>query len=248
MKINKFIKSAAKECSRSKIMQSMKMTNITREQFLFYLRQESCVGSDFNKILTIAIEKAKEIGDKELTKVLSDNLNDEKGIDKYGNYNPLMVHELWKKKYYLALDILPDMIESEKPISGTIKYNNTMILLEKTENIFVILGGLMFIEFFTPIEFFNIKKSRDFLFPKIFVITEQDSHKQLQNKLVARIWIDDHIIHDAQKHYLDLLKSAFKYEKNVDVMKEISKGNTLMKEGILAFHKDVEAVYEKAKI
>ena len=59
------------------------------------------------------------------------------------------------------------------------------------------------------------------------------------------MWIDDHIIHDAQKHYPDLLKSASKYEKNVDAMKEIYKGITLMKEGILAFHKNLEVVYEK---
>jgi hypothetical protein len=183
----------------------------------------------------MGIEKAREIGDEELAKAFFDNRNDERGIDEQGNYNPLMSHKLWREKYYSELGISPVIIESEKPTRGTVQYNNTMILLEKAKNIFALVGGFMFLEMFTSIEFYSIKKSRDFIFPEKFVISEQDSPEQRENKLSARIWIDDHIIHDGQKHYTDLLKSVLKYEKNVDEMKEIDKSITLIKEGRLAF-------------
>lgn len=147
---------------------------------------------------------------KEIDKALLENIQDETGITQRG-YSEELDHTTWRKNYLRALGI---DVSEKKPIDATIAYNDALKTIMETKDYHHMVGALTFLEGQIPAEFNYIAERRDVLFPDEFVFQENDLTSVKRKKLYARRYIDDHIVHDAQSHFPDLLEPILELPKD----------------------------------
>ena len=70
------------------------------------------------------------------------------------------------------------------------------------------------IEGTTPYVYTQLKIARDRVFAESFHADTEDTER-------ARIYIDEHIVHDAQEHYPDMLKALRPYERQSEGYQEV---------------------------
>jgi len=228
MSLKKYVFGRTRSLVKSnQVIRRLSRKGLSREQYLLFAAQRGSIATNFNSLLDRGVELAKQIGDSKLEDALQSNLNDELGYNSEGRINPDLAHKKWKIDYLAALGIAADH-PNFKPLKATKSHVDTFLALEEGGNVFNIAGALLYSENIIPVEYRAATNSRDYLFPEIFCITDRDSDVQVLNKEKARRYMDDHILHDAQSHFPDLLRALETYESDVDVFQDIKKGVDLV--------------------
>lgn len=177
--------------------------------------QRALAAVPFEELLKAGIQKAET--HPQIQRALQQNLNDEIGVTASGQVANELSHATWRKDFYTALGISEDELMSAAPHPATTEYFNRLREVEN-ENCFVISGAILAFEFSIPLEFKKMQTGRNKTFPEIFVAADSDSPEVRESKLRACKYIDDHIVHDAQAHYPDLLKAI---EASIDTEEQL---------------------------
>lgn len=200
--------------AKNPMLQKMKTADLTRKEFLFTLAQNSLFLPNFQNMLLVNIAQFRKMADWQLAETIESNLRDERGENQVGSININEAHETWHRDFLNALGMTNNQIDSSPILPTTREANERMLALEKSRSALALAGGLLFIEGVIPLEFKSIKISMEKIFPYLFVITKNDSVDQQRKKQRALRYIDDHISHDGQRHFPDLLAALQKYESN----------------------------------
>lgn len=240
MSLKKLLHDTSKNIYSSHLMFLLRECKINQEQFKFFTIQRISIAYNFESLLISCLEEANNIGDRELELALRRNLADEYGEDAEGNVNPQMAHKHWRENYLSALNIHAESVDLASLLPETIMHSNTMLDLAKRNDVFLIAGALLASEIIIPIEYRNVRASRDYLFPEKFVTQSSDSVETKEAKFQASLYINDHIIHDAKSHYPELLNALIKYENDEDKMLRITQGINLIKAARETFYDGVE--------
>lgn len=206
------------------VLDAIEAGALTQNEWLEFAKQRYLAARQFEALLKVGIQKAKEAGDEELVEALASNLRDEEGRDKTGNPLPTGSHEKWRQDFYNALGLDGHALSSAEPFEGTKQYDATLRELIETGNIFTVAGALLLQEYSIPEEFKRIRIGRDLTFPDKFVLQPTDQHKIRRQKGFARLYIDHHIAHDATSHYPELERAIIKYASNPDTLVKLFEG------------------------
>lgn len=174
---------------------------LTRERWKQFSVERYAAASDFVELLKIGIKTATERGDTDLARTLQANLNDELGIDAEGVQHVEANHETWRKNFYRAIGVQDAALEEHKAhteawLLGTRRYHEAVKILIAEGNALAIAGALFALEATIPTEFQKILAGCDSQFPNL---TDDE-----------RLYLDNHIKHDAASHYPDLQKALAK--------------------------------------
>ena len=144
-----------------------------------------------------------------------------------------------RENFLRALDITPEMIKQVEPLPATKRFLMAIDQLIIQNKPFVILGAILMTRRLIPLEFRALQISRDFLFPNRFIISKADSKEVVLRKQQACQYIDDHIMHDANEHYSDLLKSIEERGFSFSEWNDILKGIHIIKEYRNRFYNNI---------
>ncbi|MBV8124435.1 MAG: hypothetical protein JOY60_16155 [Burkholderiaceae bacterium] len=241
-----YVISGCKEVVRENpVVLALQRKSYDRAQYKLYAAQRAYVATNFIRLLKKGQGLAFEFGDVELAGVLQSNLNDEQGIGPDGQYDHALSHLNWKIDYLRALGLEADVPEFPL-LPGTQRHVEAFLALEREGTLFSISGALLSLENIIPLEYRAASWSRDHLFPEIFNLGEADTPQVQQEKIRARKYMDDHIIHDAKYHFPLLLRALEKYEGNADLMREIHCGIDLVNHYRKQFYADLHVAMQLA--
>lgn len=157
-------------------------------------------------------------------------------MDAEGYEVPELSHGTWRKDFYAALGVDDAMLKTVFAKEETCEYSEVLRGLIRENDPVVMAGALMVLEGTIPREFARIKRGRDISFPDIFLDQTGDSEEMRKRKVRARLYIDDHIVHDAQSHYPDLLRVMEKYAASSEGRCRIEKGAVAIAEAKKRFY------------
>lgn len=198
--------------------------------------QRYLAAAPFEDLLKSGIAKAADQNANDLRQVLENNLNDELGRLPTGEIDSELAHSTWRKDFYETLGVSATDLATSAPTAGTTGYLAVMDEL-LASNVLKIAGALLTLEFTIPGEFQRIQNGRNKTFPERFLENKDDTSETAAHKARARLYIDDHISHDAKAHFPDLLDSI---EKLITAPENFS----LVKEGITAITKAKQTFYQ----
>lgn len=212
----RFLVDLAKEATReivqnNEVLDTVRRGELSPEQWQTFAEQRYLAAIPFEDLLRAGVEKAREMGDEELASTLEENLRDEMGIDENGVQNPEKSHTTWRRDFYKAIGVDEATLKQREQLTGTEEYSRTLQDLINKGDAVAIAGALLVLEASIPAEFKKIKDGRDKTFAETFVDQPNDSEEIKVAKAKARLYLDDHISHDAASHYPDLLKALGKY-------------------------------------
>lgn len=213
---------------------------LSKENWIKFGIQRYLAAIPFTYLLRSTIKKAKKANDHTLARAIQDNLNDELGIDQNGLKSKDASHETWRKNFYSAIGIDSTMLKKKKARKGTTTYNRTLRSIIKDGTLLESAGALLALEATFPIEFQKIKSGRDKTFPEKFIERVSDSKIEKERKKKARKYIDDHIMHDAKKHYPDILHALVDYASDPRSLSEIERGALKIAEARAIFYADLK--------
>lgn len=177
---------------------------LKKREFIEFISKRLNYSSYFEKLLITVLKESKKRNLIKLTNVLTDNLNDELGVVD-NKINLKLVHSYWRCNFLESLKI------------KTLKNDFFLSEFKKFENLdfYELLGVILYHEGTIPYEFNKIKIMRDKYFPN------------LEKK--AKLYLDDHISHDAQDHYPKLINSIENLNLNTTNKSKVLDGIRLMK-------------------
>lgn len=213
-----------------------------------FAQQRYLAALPFEELLSAGIERARASGDAELTETLEANLRDERGIDANGIARPEQAHETWRRDFYRALGVTDETLQSATPLPGTAEYARALQKLIEQGDALAIAGALLVLEGTIPVEFRKIAEGRDKTFPEIFVDQPDDSPETLERKTRARLYIDDHISHDASSHYPDLINALEKHAGQTETAGRIKYGADQIRRAKIAFYESADEIIAKSKL
>ncbi len=231
---------ATKEFVNNEVLDALKNGEFSSEQWQIFAEQRYLAALSFEKLLEAGISEAKRIGDKDLEKTLQSNLNDELGIDQNGERVPEKAHETWRKDFYEALGVSEKDLKKAESFDGTKSYSKILEELIRNGDSLEIAGALLMLEGSIPVEFHKIQEGRDRSFSDAFVEKPNDSEQVKERKAKARLYIDDHIAHDASSHYPDLIRTLEKYVFDPEAFERIKQGVEKIKTGKQNFYKGLQ--------
>ncbi len=196
---------------------------VDARQYKLYAAQRASVASNFVRLVVKAAGAARAIGDEALAAALEANADDELGRDSDGVVRQERNHRNWKVSYLRTLGI--DAEAPEFPLlPSTRAHADAFLELEAGGNMFRMAGALLSLENIIPLEYRAAIQSRDHLFPQLFCIAANDSAEGRRRKEAARQYLDDHVTHDANEHFPQLLAALEKYQDDAAAMAEICAG------------------------
>jgi len=224
MSLKQYVINANRSIVREdRFIKKLRTTDLTREQFRLFAAQRAYIATNFIKLLEKGVILAKHLEDEKLALTLQSNLNDELGLDEFGNRQVSLNHGQWKSDYLKALNIKTD--EENFPLLSCTKNSvESFIALEESENLYQIAGAILSLENIIPLEYRAAVVARDKLFPEVFCIgqTVTDAERVQQEKV--RRYMDDHIIHDSKSHFPELLEALAQHENNEEILEQIQLG------------------------
>lgn len=194
------------------------------EEWREFAVQRYLAALPFEDLLEGCKKAALEQGDSELAGVIDANLRDETGVNADGKEVPALSHGVWRKDFYSAMGIGEDMLDSASATEETRAYEQALRRLVGKSDPVIMAGALLVLEGTIPREFARIKRGRDISFPDIFLDQAGDSEETRKRKTRARLYIEDHIVHDAQSHYPDLLRAMERYAASSEGRRRIEEG------------------------
>ncbi len=226
--------SAREKMLKSTVLDKLEKGELSRDAWVIFAVQRYLAATHFEKLLVAGLSKA-EIGSL-LAKTLQANLDDETGRMADGTYDEEYSHTKWRKDFYSVIGVTDEIIQNTLPLEGTELYSKELEKLAQ-DDVLKIAGALLVLEFTIPNEFKKIQSGRDKTFAKEFVEAPDDSQEIKKQKAKSRLYIDDHIVHDARSHYPDLLRAVGSY-----LSSEIN--FLLIKEGIIQIANAKEMFYQ----
>lgn len=202
--------------------------------------QRSIAARLFEDLLKAAIQAGQRVEDKPLVQALQANLNDELGIDEQGAQHIEKAHHTWRKDFYRALGISELELETTEPSRGTKAYHRILQMLIASGDAYKMAGALLVWEGTIPHEFNKIKIGRDLTFKQIFVDAPGDTGALRDQKAKARLYIDDHITHDASSHFPMLFKALEPHTSSWGEMRRIKQGAKLIIKAKKAFYQSIK--------
>lgn len=190
----------------------------------------------FESLLEIAIAKATEAGDVAVAKALTDNQNNELGVQADGTTDTEMSHAAWRRDFYDALGITDVMLNRRVGSPSVKSYISIVRSIIATDEYLVMSGALLALERFFPIEFDMMKKGRDTVFTDVFMDQSTDDDATKATRARARLYLDDHIDHDANTHYPDLLAALQPHANNEADMARVIAGINAVENAKRAFY------------
>jgi Iron-containing redox enzyme len=224
MSLKNYVMNANKTVVRSDpVVLALLRKELNQQQYKLYAAQRAYVATNFIRLVDKAARLARELGDAELAGALQSNLNDEIGLAPDGKRHDALDHRLWKGNYLRAIDLQPD-VQDFPLLDATREHMQAFLDMEASGTVFSISGAILSLENIIPLEYRAAVSSRDHLFPEIFCMTADDCGEARTKKELARRYLDDHIAHDAQHHFPELLKALVKYESDPAAMAEMQAG------------------------
>lgn len=220
------------------VLNKIESGNLTPEGWRMFLAQISHAAHTFEDLLRTGKDKAAQQGILPLQVALESNLRDEAGENEQGNTIADRSHHEWRRAFYRLLGATDTFIADTTPLPGAIFYRQTLEELRQ-EHVLTIAGALLMLEFFIPHEFRKLQAGRNRTFAKEFTPYPTDSAATLREKQLGKLYLDDHIIHDAQSHYPDILKALLPYTGNEDTFNRIKKGVDMIVQAHLRFHNNL---------
>lgn len=174
----------------NRFLNRVEENNLMSDEWHTFAVQRYLSARPFDQLLEAGTRSAYHTGAVELESVIQRNVRDEQGIDEQGAVDETRAHATWRKEYYSAIGVSDqDLATAMHPAAK--QYADVLKALIHEADALKLAGVILALEAIIPREFAKIKVGRDKKFPHL-------SEK-------ARLYIDDHIIHDAQSHYPDLL-------------------------------------------
>lgn len=198
---------------------------LTQEQWIFFAKQRFLAAEAFETLLETGKAHADTANDILLAQVLEKNLNDERGIID-GTLQTERAHSTWRRDFYRAIGVSEQAVQTATPTVGTKAYIQTLTSLIQDADYLKIAGAVLAIEGSLSSEFQKLQAGRDKTFPNL--------------NAKARLYIDDHILHDASSHYPDLLKALDRYIESKDTAKRIHEGITQITNAKTSFYRALE--------
>ncbi len=208
-------------------------------QWRIFAEQRYVAARPFDALLLAGIQAVEKAHDIELQRALQANYHDEMGIDERGTEHPKHSHEQWRRDFYGALGIDDEAFSRAIPLEGTREYVAALEDLMREGDYLKTAGALLVLEATIPTEFKQVKRGRDAAFPDVFVDTNLDTDEDRLRKKRARMYIDDHILHDAASHYPNLLSALLKYEADPAAFDRIQTGATRVTEAKKKFYENL---------
>jgi hypothetical protein len=166
--------------------------SLTREQLQRFCVARFTASEDFERMLEAAMLLAEKEGKTELAIELSNNLRDERGLDREtGQPTQAGPHSQWRKDFMEALGIVST--------PGEKKYT-----INEGEDLAILSGMLLTAEFAIPPEYKRVMKCVQRHFPDSFSsdLEEEDPIKRKNSRYLL-----DHIEHDSGAHFPDLRRA-----------------------------------------
>jgi len=221
---------------KNNFLAKLETGKLTLTEWRGFAAQRYVVALPFEDLLKGCKESAESCGDLQLANVIAANLQDEMGIDAEGHYDPELSHGTWRKDFYAAISIEESQLVSAPVEAGTEFYKKALHRLVEHGDPVIMAGALLVLEGTIPREFARIKRGRDISFTEVFVDKDDDSEETRKKKAKARLYIDDHIIHDAKAHYPDLLDALSKYAMTAEGRNRIEQGAVTITEAKKRFY------------
>ncbi len=222
----------------TKILDSIESGEIGREGLKSFFIQQIVATRSFLSLFEILVEQKQF---PELQAAAASNLRDETGMDVEGNYHVELAHSTWRKNFYQHIGIAEERIDHAASTPGTKAYFDAIAELVSEGDIGKVAGALLFFEGIIPRQFNSFKKGRDTLFREECVDTDGDDAVQREAKQKARLYLDDHIVHDAQCHFPDLLNALVIATQSSETMLEkVKLGIALAKDARKKFYQGQE--------
>ncbi len=221
-------------------LDKVKNGELSIEQWKAFAVQRYLAANNFEALLEAAIYAANESGDQNLASTLQSNLNDEIGVNNDGSIDPDMAHSKWRENFYGAIGVDEEQMQT-KPLDSTKTYAEEVERLSN-EDLLKMVGAILFLEFSIPKEFGKLREGRDKTFPEKFVDVSGDNEATLETKGRARLYLDDHIVHDAQSHYPNLLNAIKPYLADSKKIAKIKEGIIRIVEAKKVFYDGLEKI------
>lgn len=194
---------AKTDISSSLILEAIEGGLVSQSQFRLFAGQRYLASQPFEELLVAGIKAAKREGDAALVLALQQNLDDERGLSTNGNFvGQGQSHEVWRQDFYGAIGLSYEELKTINPLAGTQAFIDKAKELITSGDSLKIGGGLLVLEGTIPLEFRRLQKGRDILFPNL-------SPK-------AKLYLDDHIYHDAEWHYPAMVSALQQYINKPD--------------------------------
>lgn len=247
MSIKTALTQATLELKASPLLVRLRAADLSRDQFRIVLAQKFFLAKNFDAFISSVLSKAKVAGANDLAHALEKNLRDERGYGPDGRIHSELAHRTWRDTFYKSLGLTPARLKNIAPLPGTHWHADVMNRLQDRASTFVQAGAFLMLERFIPLEYRAFQKSRDTLFPELFVINPLDLEAVKNKKVLACQYVDDHITHDAQEHFPELLKALAPYESDEVKLKEILLGVDLIVQARRRFYAGLEQVFTLEK-
>lgn len=195
-----------------------------REEWKRFAVQRYLAALPFERLLSACRDAASRIGDKALELAVVKNLQDETGENEVGEIKTENSHATWRRDFYTALGISDEDLDTSSSMAGTREYDAALNGIIESGDVLVMAGALLALEGTIPREFARMKRGRDALFSESFVEGEEDSEGTKMRKAKARLYLDDHILHDARSHYPDLLNALEPHVASAEELERIRVG------------------------
>lgn len=209
------LQNAREKMFTCKVLDILAQGKLPKEDWIIFAVQRYLAASHFEKLLEAGLSKAES--GSPLALALQNNLNDEHGDNEEHS------HATWRKDFYNTIGATEQVIQKSVLLEGTQFYFDELTKIAQ-ENVLKIAGALLVLEFTIPYEFKKIQLGRDKTFENEFIDKLNDSEKLKLKKAKARMYIDDHILHDARSHYPELLSALEPYLTNHDDYVQIKEG------------------------
>ncbi|MEN9558185.1 MAG: Iron-containing redox enzyme [Candidatus Parcubacteria bacterium] len=221
------------------VLKKIQRGELSEAQWRDFAIQRYLAALPFERLLIAGMEAAEQEGYEELASVIRTNLHDETGTDDAGVKHEEMAHGTWRHDFYTRLGISDADLETAHVGAGTERYASVSEALAKNGDPFAIAGALLVLEATIPSEFRQIKDGRDKTFRDAFVERDDDDAQTRNEKAKARLYLDDHIHHDATSHFPDLLIALERIAKDISIKERIKDGAHQITDAKAAFYNDL---------
>jgi pyrroloquinoline quinone (PQQ) biosynthesis protein C len=220
MTVEQVLGEASKDIVKHPFLRRLENGNISREEWRYFWIPRHQITAMFTPLLLAAMDAAETHGDDELSAALQKNLEDELGIVD-GRYNAQKAHRTWRRDFYRALGISDQQIQDDDYNCVDFYVKDVMKMIREHPTPAFLGGAVLFFEYHIPREFAKLRRGRDAIFAEKFIDHGEDNAAMREEKHRARLYLDDHVLHDAGDHYPTLLRALQKYDSNEDLRKGI---------------------------
>lgn len=222
-----------------RLLAALGSNQLSKDEWRAFAAERYLASLIFEPLLDAALAKATEANDAAIADAVARNRNDELGIAADGTWRKDLAHAAWRKDFYDALGITDAMLNAAIAGPAAKAYIALLRDVLNSGDYLVMAGALLALERFLPVEFIAMRKGRDTVFADVFVDQPADDATARTARARGRVYLDDHITHDANAHYPDLLAAITPHMDNPADAKRIFAGIEAIERAKLAFYDNI---------